>query len=143
MTISTISQLELLDNVIPKTTVTEISHTDATAIYMVLQYILKVVACEVINNKQTFAFALHKLFFIAQLPFLNLDIVFLGKVSQSFRIRHLLVFHDEVHRVSTFATRKAFAKPFGGRNVKRRCLVTMKRTQTDVIDTTLAQGDKI
>ena len=48
---------------------------------MVLQYILKVIACEVIDDKQAFPFALHKLFFITQFPFFDFDIVLLGDVS--------------------------------------------------------------
>ena len=114
MALGTISQLEFLDDIIPETAVAKVSHTDTATVYVVLQYILKIVAGEVIDNEQTLALTLHQLLFIAQLSFFNFDIILLGKVSQCLRIRHLFVRHDKVHGVAPLSAGETFAESFSG-----------------------------
>ena len=65
------TQLELINNIVTKTPLAEISQSDAASVYMVFQDILKVVAGEVVDNEHTFAVALHLFLFIGQLPFLD------------------------------------------------------------------------
>ena len=83
--------------------------------------------------KRLSAFALNELFFIGQLPFLDLDAVFLGKVFQCLRVGHLFVLHDEVHYIAALATGKAFAQSLGWRYVERRGLIVVERAQTYIV----------
>ena len=110
---------------------------------MVFEYILEVVTCKVIHNEQTFTFALHQLLFTRQFALLDFDTVFLCQIFQSFGVAHLLVFHNEVHRIATFTAGKAFAQPFGRRHVERWRLVIMERTQAYIIHTSLAQRNEV
>ena len=122
-----IAQLEFLDDVVAKTAVAEVGHTDATAVYVVAQDILEIIAGKLIDNEETFAFALNQFFFVGQFPFLDFDTVFFGKVFQGFGIGHLLVLHDEVYDIAAFSAGEALAQSFGRRYVERRCFVVMER----------------
>ena len=81
VTVRAVPQLELLNDIVAETAVAEISHTDAPAVYVILQYILKIIACEIVDDEQTFAFALHKFLLTAEFSVLDFDIIFLGEVS--------------------------------------------------------------
>ena len=110
---------------------------------MVFKYILEVITCKVIHDEQTFTFALHQLLFTRQFALLDFDTVFLCQIFQSFRVAHLLVLHNEVHRIATLTAGKAFAQPFGRRYVERWRLVIMERTQAYIIHTSLAQRNEV
>lgn len=79
MAFGTIAQLEFLDDVVAKTAVAEVGHTDAMAVYVVAQDILEIIAGKLIDNEEAFAFALNQFFFVGQFPFLDFDTVFLAR----------------------------------------------------------------
>ena len=143
MAFRAITQLELLDDVIPETTVAEVCHADAASIYMVAEDIPEIVACKAVDDEQAFPFALRYFFLVGEFPFFDFYAVFLGKVFQCFGIGHLLMLHDEVHGISTFSARKTLAQPFGGRYIKGRGFIVMERTQAHIVDAALAQGDEV
>ncbi len=60
--LGTVTQLKLLDDVIAEAAAAEIGHADASAVNMVLQDILEVVAGKVVYDKEAFPFALCYLF---------------------------------------------------------------------------------
>ena len=72
-----------------------------------------VVTCKLIDDKGTFTVVLCLTFLVAQFTLLHLDAIFLGQVFQCFRIGNLLVLHDEMDRVATLATGKAFTDVTG------------------------------
>ena len=80
MTLGTETKLKFFNDIIPESTLAEVSHTDASPIYMVFQYILEIVAGEVINDKHTFACTLRLLLFIGQFPFFYFDVILLSQV---------------------------------------------------------------
>ena len=141
--VGAVAQLELLDDVVPEPSVAEVCHADAAPVHVVAQDVLEVVAGKLVDDEKTFPFALHQFFFVGQFPFLNLDAVFLCKVLQRLGIGHLLVLHDEVHRIAPFAAGKAFAQSLGGRYVERGGLVVVKRAKPHVVHSALAQGDEV
>ena len=110
---------------------------------MVFKYILEVITCKVIHDEQTFTFALHQLLFAGQFALLDFDTVFLCQIFQSFGVTHLLMLHNEVHRIATLTAGKAFAQPFGRRYIERWCLVIMEWTQAYIIHTSLAQRNEV
>ena len=96
-----------------------------------------------IDNEHALA-DIAKLFLpLGQLTFLDLDPIFLGKITQGIEIADLLMFHDEMNRRSTLTTGEALTDILGRRNIKGGRLIRMKRTKTDVVDAPLAQGDKL
>ena len=62
--VCTISQLEFLDDVVAETTAAQIGHTNTLAVDVVMENILKIIGCKLIDNKQTFAQALCLFFFV-------------------------------------------------------------------------------
>ena len=143
MAFGTVSQLEFFDDVIPESAVTEISHTDAASFYMVMQDILEIVAGKLVDDEKAFALALNELFLVGQLPFLDLDTVFLGKVFQCLRVGHLFVLHDEVNYIAALAAGKAFAQSLGWRYVERRGLIVVERAQTYIVHSAFPQRDEV
>ena len=141
--VGTVAQLELLDDVVAEAAAVEVGHTDAASVHVVVEDVLEIVACKQVDDKKTFAFALRLFFFVGQFAFLDFDAVLPGQVTQCLGIGQLFVLHDEVNGVSTLAAGKAFAKPFRGRYVERRCLIVVERTQADIVHSAFAQGDEV
>ena len=96
-----------------------------------------------IDNEHALA-VVTKLFLpLGQLTFLDLDPIFLGKITQGVKIADLLMLHNEMNSRSTLATGKTLTDILGRRNIKGGRLIRMKRTKTDVVDAPLTQGDKL
>ena len=139
---SAVTQLELLDNIVPNSALAEIGQTDGFSIYMVVKYILEIISGIFIDDEEAFADTLRFFLFVGQFAFLDFDVVFLGQPTQGFWIIHLLMFHDEVNGIASFAAGKAFTESFGGRNIERGCLVIVEWTQAHIVDSSFFEGHK-
>lgn len=79
MALGAVAQLEFLDDVVTESAVAEVSHADAAPVHMVAQDILEIVAGKLVDDEETFAFALSELFFVGQFPFLDFDAILLAR----------------------------------------------------------------
>ncbi|MPN04397.1 hypothetical protein SDC9_151635 [bioreactor metagenome] len=103
----------------------------------------KIITRELIQDEHAVAIALGLLFLAGQLFFNNFNVVFFCQEFQCFVIGKLLVLHDKMHRRTAFTTSETFADVFGGRHIKRRGPVVVKRTQPHKVNTPPAKRDKI
>ena len=104
---------------------------------------MKVVARPLVDHEHRLALTLLTLLIVAELAFLYLDVVFLRQPAQRLRIGYLLVLHQEVHGIATLATREALTYLTGWRHHERRCLVVVEWTQALVVNTRLAEVNKL
>ena len=89
---------------------------------------VKVLLCPAIDDQHTFAVAFPLLLLVGQFPFLYLDVIFLGQITQGIEIVQLFMLHNEVNGRTTFATGKALTYIFSRRDVERGRFISMKRT---------------
>ena len=104
---------------------------------------MEILARPLVDHKHRLALALLTLLIVAQFAFLNLYIVFLRQPAQGLRIGYLLVLHQEVHGIATLATRETLAYLAGWRHHERRRLVVVERAQALVVNTRLAEVNKL
>ncbi len=71
--------------------------------------------------------------FSGLLLFNNLNIVFLGEVSQGFSVGQVFVIHDESHGRSPFVATETIVHAFGGNDVERRGLLVVEGTTRPVL----------
>ena len=138
-----VAQLELLHDVVAYAALAEVGHADGFAVDVVVEHVLEVVACKLVDHEKAFAYALSLFLLGGQFALLNLDVVFLGEPLQCFGVGHLLVLHDEVHGVAALSAGEAFAESLGRRYVERWCLVVVEGAQPDVVDPALFQCHEI
>ena len=137
------SQLKLLDDIIADATATEILLTDGLSVYVVIQDIMEVVPRPLVDDKHRLTLTLFALFFIGELTFLYLDIVFLRQPAQGFGIGNLLMLHEERHRSTALPTGETMTDILGGRDHERGGCIIVKRTQSLIVDTCFAQCHKL
>ena len=94
-----------------------------------------------VDDEQAFAQALGLLFLVGQFPFVDFDVVLLGKEAERVVVRQLFMLHDEVDHVAAFPATEAFAQAFGGGDHERRGLFVVERAEALVVDTGAAEGD--
>ena len=94
---------------------------------------MEVVARPFVYDEHTFALALRLLLLGCEFLLFNLDVVFLGKPSQSLGIGELLVLHQEMNHVSAFSTRETLAHALCRRHHERRRLLVVKRAEALVV----------
>ena len=68
--------MKLSDDIVTKTSRTEVGHTFCYAVYVVVQSFLKVLVSPFIQREKAFTFALESSLFIGEFLFLNLNAVF-------------------------------------------------------------------
>ncbi|MPN07087.1 hypothetical protein SDC9_154353 [bioreactor metagenome] len=122
-----VTQLEFFDDIVPKSTLLEITQSYDLPFRIFVECFHKIIAGEFVQDKHTVAIALRLLLLVSQLFFNNFNIVFFGQEFQCFVIRKLLVLHYKMHGRAAFATSEAFANIFGRRHIKRRGPVVVKR----------------
>lgn len=101
--------MEFTDNIVSYATTSEIGLPDAFPVDVVVKRVAEIFAGEFVYDEQTFTGALRLFFLIRQFPFLNFDMVFLGKPPQCFGVGELFMLHDEVYGVPSLSTSEAFA----------------------------------
>ncbi len=137
-----ISQLEFLYDVVTYSTAAEILQTYSLSVGIVFQDVLEILLRPLVHHKHTLAVCSLLLFLSRQLALLYLDVVFVGKPSESVGIGDLLVLHEEVDGIATLATGKAMTDALRRRHHERRSLVVVERTQALIVDARLAQRHK-
>ena len=137
------TQTELLHDIIPDASTTEILLTDGDAVRIILQYLLEIGLRPFVHDKHRLAVALLLSFLVGQFLFLYLDIIFLRQPAQSLGIGDLLVLHQEVNGRTTLSTGKTLTDLLRGRHHKRRRRIVMKRTQALVVHPRLPQRDEL
>ena len=74
---------------------------------------------------------------------MNLYMILLSQVFQSFSVRHLLMLHNEVNRAAAFAATEAVAYSLCLRHAERWRLFIMKWAQTYVVSPTTFEANEI
>ena len=137
------SQLELPDDVVAETTTAEILHTDGTSVHIILKNVLEILRSPIVDDEHGFPFTLTLLLLAGHLPLLYLDVILLGKPAKGIGIGHLLQLHQEVDGISALAASKAMADTSGWRHGERRMGIVMERTESDIVDASLLERDKL
>ena len=108
-----IAQVKLLDSVIVKTALIEVAKAYVSTLLGVEKLVLKILRGKLVEHKHALTLGLGCFFLAREFLLMYLDVVFLGKITQSLGIRHLLMLHDKSHRATSLATPEAVAKLLG------------------------------
>ena len=138
-----VAQLEAVDYGVTETTLAEVGEADRLTLVGGHHGVGKVFLGEAVDVEHALALVLRGHFLGSLLAFLNLDIVFLGEVTQGFRVGVMLVLHDETHRVACLAASEAFEDVAGRIDVERRCLLLVERAYADKVGTAFLEGHKL
>ena len=98
---------------------------------------------ELAYKQQAFAPLAVCYLFGRKLFFLNLDMVLLGKVTQSPGIIEMFVVHHEPHGRAGLAAAKALVDTLGRGHIKRRRLLVVERTASHQAGSAPFQGHEI
>lgn len=90
------TQLELLDDIVTDATTAEILFADSLSVHVVIQDIMEILTCPLVDNEHRLTVGLLSLLLVRELTLLYLDIIFLRQPTQSLRIGDLLMLHEEV-----------------------------------------------
>lgn len=138
-----VAEVELLDDVIAETAGAEILQADGLTVGMVVEQILEIFLCPLVDDEHRLALRLFLFLFIRQLALMDLDMVFLREPAQRLGIGELFVLHDERHGITAFATAEAVAGAAGGGDIKRRRLLVVERTEPFVVGSRFLQRDEL
>ena len=105
------SQLKLLDDVVAKSALTEVAHSDGLSVAMVVEDVLEILVGKVVDEEEALADALCLLLFVGEFALLDFDAILLGQPLERFVIVELLMLHDEVYHVAALAAAEALAHP--------------------------------
>ena len=137
------AQLELLDDVVADAAAAEILFADSLSVDVVLQDVMEILTGPLVHDEHRLTLRLLAFLVVRQFALLNLDIVFLRQPAQGLRVGDLLVFHQEVDGVATFATGKALADLTSRRDHKRGRLVVMERAEPLVVNARFTEANEL
>ena len=120
----------------------QVLKTQSTA-FGSLQIVGKELLCEVRNQHQAFALLLLGEFLWTVFPFLNLNVIFPGKVLKSLNIAAMLVFHNETYGGTGLAAAEAFEYALGRGYIEGRSLLVMKGTASDKTGSATSQCHEV
>ena len=138
-----VAQLKRPDDIVTEAARAEILHTYGNTVGIVVEQVLKVFPCPLVDDIHRFALALSLALAIGELSLVNLDVVFLGQPAQSLGVGHLLVLHNETDRVTSLATTKTVAGATCWRDNERRSFLIVKRAQSLIVAAAAAQCHKL
>ena len=141
--VEAVTELKFQDDIITESPFAQITQTDGFSVDMMVEGIGKVFLSKFMDQQHAFAVVAGCLFLVAEFAFAYFNVVFFGQKFQGFVVRKLLLLHDEMHRITSFAAPETFENSLGWRNGKRRRFFIVKRTQTDHVHPAPAQCNVI
>ena len=127
------AQTEFLYDVVPQATLTEVLHADCPAVDVVLQNVVEIICRPLVDYEHSLTVRLLFLLLLRQFALLYLYVIPSGKPAQGIRIGQLLVLHEEAHAIAPFSAHEAMARATGWRNIERRRVVVVERTQATIV----------
>ena len=143
ITFGRVTEAEFLNRVRSKTALFEIRISDGFAFFGVVQHVLEITLCEFRDEIHAFARVGSGFLLVGLLGFLDGDVVFLGEVTDGFRISEMLVLHQECDGITAFPRRKILPDLLYRRHHKRRRALVGKRAQSFEIRARALELDKV
>ncbi len=108
-----IPQLKFANCLFAEAALGKIAPPDGLPVNMVVEYGGEIFLRPGIDNEHTVPIVASLLLFVGQLALMDLDVIFFCKVEKGIVVAQLFMFHDELHRRSSFPACETFANVFG------------------------------
>ena len=138
-----ITEVEFLDDGIKITTFAEILEADGLAFLRIPKGINEILVSKFVDVEHLLADALLHNLLRGLLLLLDFDVVLLRQITQRLGIGKMLVFHEELGRISSLAAAEAFEDISRGIDTKRWRLLIVEGTIAPHIRPTLLQRDEL